>query len=116
MNQDDEIVVDLDALAAESAFQAFKPKIDLSSMYVREERKPPRQAEWFPFLLSPTALDGRFAGDVGFDPIGFSKDKETLVRMRDAEIKHSRLAMLAAAGWPLSELWHSKFLQEPTQS
>jgi light-harvesting complex II chlorophyll a/b binding protein 4 len=26
--------------------------------------------------------------------------------MREAEIKHSRLAMLAAAGWPLSELWH----------
>jgi hypothetical protein len=42
------------------------------------------------------------------DPLGFAKDKATLVRMRDAEIKHSRLAMLAAAGWPLSELWHSK--------
>lgn len=28
--------------------------------------------------------------------------------MRDAEIKHSRLAMLAAAGWPLSELWHKE--------
>lgn len=26
--------------------------------------------------------------------------------MREAEIKHSRLAMLAAAGWPLAELWH----------
>lgn len=25
--------------------------------------------------------------------------------MREAEIKHSRLAMLAAAGWPISELW-----------
>ena len=26
--------------------------------------------------------------------------------MREAETKHARLAMLAAAGWPLSELWH----------
>eukprot|EP00967_Tisochrysis_lutea_P116777 scaffold188350_cov39-Tisochrysis_lutea.AAC.1 len=26
--------------------------------------------------------------------------------MREAEIKHARLAMLAAAGWPFSELWH----------
>ena len=24
---------------------------------------------------------------------------------REAELKHARLAMLAAAGWPLAELW-----------
>lgn len=29
-----------------------------------------------------------------------------LAWMREAEVKHSRLAMLAAAGWPLAELWH----------
>lgn len=108
IDMDDEIVVDLDALAAESAFQAFTPKTDISDMFVKQERKAPREAEWFPFLLSPPALDGTYAGDVGFDPLGFAKDKVTLVRMRDAELKHSRLAMLAAAGWPLSELWHSK--------
>ena len=28
------------------------------------------------------------------------------LRMREAEVKHARLAMLAAAGWPLAELWH----------
>ncbi len=28
--------------------------------------------------------------------------------MREAETKHGRLAMLAAAGWPLSELWHKE--------
>ena len=28
--------------------------------------------------------------------------------MREAEVKHGRLAMLAAAGWPLSELWHKE--------
>merc|ERR1711953_1291920 len=27
---------------------------------------------------------------------------------REAEIKHARLAMLAAAGWPLSEVWDKK--------
>jgi len=26
--------------------------------------------------------------------------------MREAEVKHGRLAMLGAIGWPLSELWH----------
>ena len=36
----------------------------------------PRQAKWFPMLLSPPALDGALAGDVGFDPLGFSADSE----------------------------------------
>jgi hypothetical protein len=36
----------------------------------------------------------------------FSKSPENAIWMREAEIKHCRLAMLAAAGWPLSELWH----------
>lgn len=32
--------------------------------------------------------------------------QRSLMWMREAEIKHARLAMLAAFGWPLSELWH----------
>jgi len=32
--------------------------------------------------------------------------KRSLMWMREAEVKHARLAMLAAAGWPLAELWH----------
>lgn len=85
----------------------FKTINQCSMKAERKERRAPRQAQWFPMLLSPPALDGSFAGDVGFDPLGFSKDKESMYRMREAEIKHSRLAMLAAAGWPLSELWHN---------
>lgn len=100
--------IDFDKLSEESAAQAFQPKSDLSDMYVKEERKAPRQAQWFPMLLSPTSLDGALAGDVGFDPLGFANDKAALWRMREAEIKHSRLAMLAAAGWPMSELWHKE--------
>jgi hypothetical protein len=53
-------------------------------------------------------LDGSLAGDVGFDPLGFAKSKKTLFWMREAEVKHARLAMLGAAGWPLSELWHKQ--------
>merc|ERR1712176_1125007 len=30
---------------------------------------------------------------------------ESLMNMREAEIKRGRLAMLAAVGWPLAELW-----------
>jgi len=35
--------------------------------------------------------------------------RRSLMWYREAEIKHGRLAMLAAAGWPLAELWHGGF-------
>jgi len=38
--------------------------------------------------------------------IGSNSPQRKLMWMREAEIKHARLAMLAAAGWPLAELWH----------
>lgn len=56
-----------------------------------------------PFLPRPTALDGTHAGDYGFDPLGLS-EKLDLYTMQEAEIRHSRLAMLAVIGWPMSEL------------
>jgi hypothetical protein len=39
-------------------------------------------------------------------PFGFAgADKTSLSYMREAEVKHSRLAMLAVVGWPLAELF-----------
>ncbi|KAL7563293.1 hypothetical protein ACA910_016653 [Epithemia clementina (nom. ined.)] len=59
-----------------------------------------------PFLRCPAPLvDCEFAGNVGFDPLGLAKTSEQLWEYREAEIKHARLAMLAAIGWPASELW-----------
>ena len=58
-----------------------------------------------PFIARPQNLDGTLPGDVGFDPFGLSgSDKQTLMYMREAEIKHGRLAMLAVVGWPMAEL------------
>lgn len=57
-------------------------------------------------------LDGTLAGDVGFDPLRLgSKSLKTLYWMREAEVKHGRLAMLAAVGWPVSELLHKQVAQ-----
>merc|ERR1719460_1474142 len=44
-------------------------------------------------------------GENGFDPLGLGTD-ETFVPFREAEIKHGRLAMLAAVAWPLQEILH----------
>ena len=39
-------------------------------------------------------------------PFGFAgEEKDRLMYMREAEVKHCRLAMLAVLGWPLAELY-----------
>ena len=63
-------------------------------------RSPPKYSQAIPFLGRPKYLTGEFAGDVGFDPLGFASSREQLLYYREAEVKHARLAMLAAAGWP----------------
>lgn len=68
----------------------------------------PEMSMSLPFMARPAALDGSMAGDVGFDPLGFARSQEDLMNYREAEVKHARLAMLAAAGWPLSEVFDKK--------
>jgi len=48
-------------------------------------------------------LDGSMPGDQGFDPLGFASSVPKLRIYREAELKHGRLAMLAALGWPVAE-------------
>jgi len=70
-----------------------------------------------PFLPRPVALDGTMVGDVGFDPFYLSSIEKnfagfiqpptweetpgipTLYWMREAELKHGRVAMMAWFGW-----------------
>jgi len=70
-----------------------------------------------PWLPRPVACDGTYVGDVGFDPFylssipknfaGFIQPPSwepvegisTMYWMRESELKHSRVAMLAVAGW-----------------
>jgi hypothetical protein len=62
-------------------------------------------SESIPFLKCPLVLlDSDLAGNVGFDPLRLANNQEKLMDYREAEIKHARLAMLAAIGWPVSEL------------
>ncbi|EKX34760.1 light-harvesting Chl a protein 2 [Guillardia theta CCMP2712] len=55
-----------------------------------------------PFLSRPPALDGTMAGDVGFDPLGFSNYFD-LKWLREAELKHGRVCMLGTLGFLVQE-------------
>jgi len=62
-------------------------------------------------LLTPTSIlaDGEgslLVGNQGFDPFNLATSLLTVNAYREAEIKHCRLAMLAAVGWPVAELLH----------
>ena len=78
--------------------------VEPESSYVPPPPAPVKAiaAKWFPFggLKAPLLLDGTLAGDAGFDPLGLgSSSTKSLYWMADAEVKHARLAMLAAVGW-----------------
>jgi hypothetical protein len=71
------------------------------------------KSEALPFAARPASLDAMvLAGDVGFDPLGFSNHElgpfntpqEHLGWMREAEIKHGRICMLGTVGWIAADL------------
>jgi hypothetical protein len=60
-----------------------------------------------PFLMRPAKLDGTLAGDEGFDPLGLSNINDLgvdLYWLREAELKHARVAMLAFVGLIMQEV------------
>jgi len=44
-------------------------------------------------------VKGEYVGDVGFDPLGFAKNKRLLPWYREAELAHGRCCMLAVLGF-----------------
>ena len=51
--------------------------------------------------------DAPIIGDRNFDPLSLRKRfPDSFIAFREAEIKHGRLAMLAAVAWPLQEILH----------
>jgi len=69
----------------------------------REARARNIKSEALPFMARPLALDGSMPGDVGFDPIGFTS-LLPLGFLREAELKHGRVCMLATVGWIATDL------------
>ncbi|XP_023536986.1 photosystem I chlorophyll a/b-binding protein 5, chloroplastic-like [Cucurbita pepo subsp. pepo] len=68
-----------------------------------QSQSQPRQT-WLPGLDPPPHLDGTLAGDFGFDPLGLGEDPHSLKWFVQAELVHSRFAMLGVSGILLTDL------------
>jgi light-harvesting complex I chlorophyll a/b binding protein 1 len=56
-----------------------------------------------PYLRFPKHLKGWVGGEKGFDPLGVS-DALPVYHLREAELKHGRVCMLATIGWIATDL------------
>jgi hypothetical protein len=91
------ITVALSFLLASAS--AFSPSVQPKGI-IRTHLNAEKSAS-MPFMNRPALLDGSMPGDKGFDPLGLSNIEGVgidLYWLREAEIKHCRLAMLAVAG------------------
>mmetsp|Transcript_25573 Transcript_25573/g.75070 ORF Transcript_25573/g.75070 Transcript_25573/m.75070 type:complete len:287 (+) Transcript_25573:3-863(+) len=106
------------------------PPEELEELAKPGANDPPEPVNPFAGPSRSVALDGSMVADYGFDPLnlaatdlnlGSAEDKARspafiLRDYRDAELRHGRLAMLAALGWPVQELVNpaiSRALREP---
>merc|ERR1719163_780344 len=96
---------------------ALPPCLGLN-LLAGQRAKAPTSGSYYPGIGAVSEVGGTgLPGDVGFDPLGLAnfdlllgsaedKTRSAAVVMRDyrdAELKHGRLAMLAAVAWPLQE-------------
>jgi light-harvesting complex I chlorophyll a/b binding protein 1 len=91
------------AFRATSADPSSRVSVSLQASVSGDDR-----SKALPFLIRPAALDGSMAGDVGFDPFNLSATDEGLIDLywlREAELKHCRVAMLASLGFVWQEFF-----------
>merc|ERR1719273_2489625 len=80
-----------------SAAFAFTPSSNVASRTATTTLQVAEKSKALPFLPYPENLRG-YVGDVGFDPLRFS-DFVPMDWLREAELKHGRICMLAWSGF-----------------
>merc|ERR1711988_460841 len=78
----------------------FKSISVLGSSSKKEHGRP----LWYPGNTPPAHLDGSMPGDYGFDPLRLGSDPNSLKWFREAELQHSRWAMLGVVGILVGEI------------
>jgi len=63
----------------------------------------PRMSTSVPYLKYPEVLDGWVGGEKGFDPLNVTEALPVYL-VREAELKHGRVCMLATLGWIATDL------------
>jgi len=89
-----------------------KPETEAKPAAKKEEKAEPAEpevlySEALPFLTRRASLGpvGDYVGDVGFDPVGFTELFD-IRWLREAEVKHCRVAMLAFVGFLFTDFYH----------
>jgi len=81
------------------------PAISRTTMHGFQPGATNGQSIALPWAPCPPTLTnnpkGDYVGDVGFDPLEFSKNKRLLPWYREAELAHGRLGMLAVLGFTI---------------
>ena len=91
-------------LAGIDAVQAFRAPLSAVRMQTEAAVEQPPAPPPLPKIKTMMVGDKTLAGDMNFDPLMIADTPDKLAWYREAEIKHARLAMLAAFGWPVSEI------------
>jgi len=85
-------------LALSSASLAFSAPALPVQRAARAVEPVMRTSEALPFLEAPAHCDQTYAGDQGFDPLNIG-GMYNIKYMREAELKHGRVCMLATLGF-----------------
>ena len=105
--------VDMVFAPADVAFANARPVSSISSERSKALpwAKVPASLASDAAIGNPGGIGGALSGNQGFDPLQISSGaqgssaRRRLLDLRDAELKHARLAMVAAVGWPAAEAW-----------
>ena len=103
------------SFAGPSSFVAMRSNLKMQAAAEVEEPKPFSPSEF------AQSLPG-IAGPLGFfDPLGYCSDEsgasEGKIKFyREVELKHCRIAMLAAVGFPVAEQFHPLFATDDAPS
>jgi len=86
-----------------AALAGFTGRSQPKSSVARQAESGYKMSPAVPFLPMSPALEGLPGEEEGFDPMGFSLAID-IRWLREAELKHGRVAMLATVGWITTDL------------